>query len=266
MCYLWDYVLSCFTLYCHIQCSLTALSSIIVRVYLWLYWHLVLIYCSFLLSGPDSSSKRAQYEPTGSQHCKQLICSPRKAVFAVVFFVLIAVVIALIAALARQASPCESPTPAPSVEKAQPTKAIATSGDPFPWTKIRLPTYITPLSYKLFLHPNLTTFRFTGNVKISFTVSKPTNFIIFHSKNLTIHTSDIYHTKNDDGVTLVDTKEINIVNQLEYVNHEQIYIEVDRDLQVDRTYLLRLNFEGILSDGLMGFYRSSYETKAGEKR
>lgn len=39
---------------------------------------------------------------------------------------------------------------------------ISESGEPFPWTKPRLPTTIKPTHYTISIHPNLTTLDVTG--------------------------------------------------------------------------------------------------------
>lgn len=90
------------------------------------------------------------------------------------------------------------------------TKAFvprATNGQIFPWNNIRLPPFIKPTRYNITIHPNLTTLEvkgidsvsfyqiitllykyidFSGQVSIEFVVEKDTNFIVLHSKNLTI--------------------------------------------------------------------------------
>ena len=61
-------------------------------------------------------------------------------------------------------------------------------------------------------------------------------------------------------------RKVSILDYLEYTNHEQLYVKLDKDLQVNSICRLDIKFSGVLSDNLAGFYRSSYETSTGEKR
>jgi len=61
-------------------------------------------------------------------------------------------------------------------------------------------------------------------------------------------------------------KNVDIKKHLEYVNHEQMYVELTTELSVGDTVRLNIVFNGTLTDNLAGFYRSSYDTSTGEKR
>uniref|UniRef100_A0A8C0SVP7 Aminopeptidase n=1 Tax=Canis lupus familiaris TaxID=9615 RepID=A0A8C0SVP7_CANLF len=63
---------------------------------------------------------------------------------------------------------------------------VATSGEPFPWNKLRLPSMVVPLHYDLLVHPNLTSLDFVASEKIEVLVRDATQFIILHSKDLEI--------------------------------------------------------------------------------
>ena len=63
---------------------------------------------------------------------------------------------------------------------------LATNGDAFPWDDIRLPGFIVPIRYDIELTPNLTTGWVKGIEKLIFRVTEERNFIVFHSKNITI--------------------------------------------------------------------------------
>lgn len=222
---------------------------------------------SFLPAGGGSGNagKKVVYEPDNLQKCQQIVCSPRKSIFIVACFVVVVFAIALIAAFARPGSSsggCTLQTPSPVLIN-EPTVATATNGEAFPWSNIRLPDDIIPQTYSLFLHPNLTTFHFSGNVSILLTAKRTTNFVIFHSKELKIR-SQTFLSVGADGKSIV--KSIRILKTLEYINHEQIYLLLESDLKPSQLYRLNIDFVGNLTDNLAGFYRSSYETSAGEKR
>ena len=118
------------------------------------------------------------------------------------------------------------------------------------WNNIRLPKSIIPLKYDIFLHPNLSEWRFSGKVEIRCMVQETTDFIVLHSKDLII--SDITVT------TLPSNRAIKLYRLLEIYTAEQIYLEVEQSLHKDTELLLTLVFEGFLKMGISGFYLSQY--------
>ena len=210
----------------------------------------------------SSAGKRAVYEPKGLDKCKQIICSPTRAALIVTAVLAVIFLVALIAALARPAAQCSS-------EEAAATRAAATTPPPkttdktFPWNNIRLPTTVVPLAYDLFMHPNLTTFTFVGTVVITLDVRKDTNFFLFHMKKLYISSYDLYKSGSKIGVY---ANKLAIVKWLDNEANEQVYVESEEPLVAGEHYVLELSFNGSISDGLAGFYRSAYETQDKEKR
>ncbi|XP_026787303.3 endoplasmic reticulum aminopeptidase 2 isoform X1 [Pangasianodon hypophthalmus] len=136
---------------------------------------------------------------------------------------------------------------------------VATNGLPFPWSKLRLPNYIIPIHYHLLIHPNLTTLRFNGSVKIEIDVKNNTNWVVLHSKNLEIITATVL----DESEAHLSDK---VLPVLEYPSHEQIAIFSPKILSSGEKYFLYLEFGAALVDGFYGFYRSTYKTKEGETR
>ncbi len=53
----------------------------------------------------------------------------------------------------------------------------------FQYDKIKLPDFVVPLTYRIYLHPNLTTFNVFGSVRILIACKKPTNKVLFHFKD-----------------------------------------------------------------------------------
>jgi Peptidase M1 N-terminal domain len=227
----------------------------------------LLLFVIFLSAGGHSSNKKVVYDPNSLQRCQQLVLSRGRAIFIVSVLVGIFFVIALIAAFARPGlSTCDNQTTLPTTDAdhtaGQPTAATATNGKPFPWNNIRLPETVVPLTYELFIWPNLTLFRFDGNVTVLLDVKTATDFLIFHSKELTIRSCTVnsVSAENSPGRT------IRVLQTLEYIRNEQIYLQLDSKLLPGEKYQLLIDFNGTLTDSLAGFYRSSYETMSGEKR
>lgn len=197
---------------------------------------------------------------SGPEKIRRIVCSKQQA-FCVTGFVLLSLlIIAMVASFARPIPRCPIVTAPPQVHHTTPatTKQVprAKTGEIFPWHDIRLPPFIMPVHYSLFMHPNLETFENSGSVNITFQVSMQTNFIVLHSKELNLSRT----------VILGDDKEIVVIQRLEFPKHEQLYIEIEGTLKPYQEYNLWIDFKKHLEEKLEGFYISSYKTSDGQKR
>ncbi|XP_021919323.1 endoplasmic reticulum aminopeptidase 1-like isoform X2 [Zootermopsis nevadensis] len=138
-----------------------------------------------------------------------------------------------------------------------PPVPLATNGEVFPWNNVRLPSFVRPTRYNITIHPNLTTLEVKGQVTIEFHVEKDTNFIVFHSKNLTITEKNV---QNGKGQLL------NITRLLEYSAAQQMYLQVKEKFKRRGHYVLNLRFQFRLSRELEGFYISSYHAEDGKTK
>ncbi|XP_069679087.1 endoplasmic reticulum aminopeptidase 1-like isoform X2 [Periplaneta americana] len=204
-------------------------------------------------------NKRSLYEHNGVAVCsqKRAMCIAT-IVFATLF------VISLIIAYAgpQNECPCAGEKPDDLGEEGlsnstSPPVPLATNGEVFPWNNVRLPSFVHPTRYTLRIHPNLTTLEVKGQVTIEFHVDKETNFIVFHSKNLTITEKNVQNRKG---------QQFNITRMLEYPAAQQIYLQVKEKFKVKGYYILNLRFQFWLSRELEGFYISSYHTEDGETK
>ncbi|XP_067138103.1 endoplasmic reticulum aminopeptidase 1-like [Centruroides vittatus] len=202
-----------------------------------------------------TEEKQKLYDDSVGDKQKHFSCTKLQAlcVTAVIFVLLL--VIALIAAFARPVSCCKNEAHL-TVTKVSPTEEQL-ENDKCPWQDIRLPSFIVPKHYSLFLQPNLTTFLNKGSVNISFVLDQKSDFVVLHAKDLNF-TKFILMTE--------EKKEITILQHIECHKHEQIYIQFSKSLQKGTNYVLIIDFMNILEEKLEGFYISSYKTKAGEKR
>jgi len=208
------------------------------------------------------------YTPNSMQRCQRLVCSRKRAIIFISVVVCVIIAIAAIAAFAHPSCrrcECISASPAPngSVDnKSTEEPLLSTSGKPFPWTSIRLPEWIQPLSYDLFIHPNLSTFQFNGTVSMLFSVSKATDFVMFHVKTLKLGSYELFEMLADGQ----RGSRIEVVEYLECVKLELIHLQLRANIVPQKVYQLRDVYSGTLTDSLTGFYRSSYETRSREKR
>ncbi|CAH3161876.1 unnamed protein product [Porites lobata] len=119
----------------------------------------------------------------------------------------------------------------------------------------RLPKYIRPISYDIYIHPNLTTFKFSGKIKLR--CYRQTKKVMLHAHDLRIVEIKIMDTKQ---------KRLRISRGMRHGRKQQYVIIMKEDLKEMATYELYLAFNGALSDGLEGFYKSSYKARRGNVR
>lgn len=140
-----------------------------------------------------------------------------------------------------------------------------------PWyNNIKLPKNVIPIKYRVYLHPNITDgkFGFTGNVRILIKVKHATDTIVLHSKKLKLALTEVFEGSNNldpEADYWKDTVRVMILSTQTHKKHEQYMIKIGTTLSENRTYVLHIKFDGSLSTGLEGFYKSSYKTKSGKK-
>lgn len=142
----------------------------------------------------------------------------------------------------------------------------------YPWyDNIKLPKDIEPIKYRVYLHPNITDgkFGFTGNVRVLLKVNHATDTIVLHSKHLKLTLTEFFEGSGNldpEADYWKDTVRVMVLSTQKHKKHEQYMIKLGATLSENSTYVLHIKFAGSLSSGLEGFYKSSYKTKAGEKR
>uniref|UniRef100_A0A665V9W9 Aminopeptidase n=1 Tax=Echeneis naucrates TaxID=173247 RepID=A0A665V9W9_ECHNA len=131
----------------------------------------------------------------------------------------------------------------------------ATNGELFPWDRMRLPKTVSPIHYDLTIHPNLTTFHFTGVARIELDVHEDTNMVVLHAKQMQI-----------SSVLLLAPDGVRPLKVLEYPHFHQLALLSDSVLTKGQMYEVKLEFAANFSDSYHGFYKSSYRTRTGEVR
>ena len=118
---------------------------------------------------------------------------------------------------------------------------------------VRLPVSIKPISYDLQLIPYLfeNNFTFNGKVHILVTVVEECDNITLHAVGLKISDTKVYN-KNDVKSNLA-------IEKLYYVETKQFYvIKMNEMLAENEQYIIEIKYDGVMSDYLQGFYKSSY--------
>ena len=119
----------------------------------------------------------------------------------------------------------------------------------------RLPTTVTPERYELKLTPDLTTWTFTGDEKISIHVHEPVREIILNAAELELHAVSLQTAdgKVREGRVNLDTE------------NERATLSFGEPVPAGRGDL-QIQFSGILNDKLHGFYRSTYKGADGQDK
>ncbi|XP_015795165.1 endoplasmic reticulum aminopeptidase 1-like [Tetranychus urticae] len=136
---------------------------------------------------------------------------------------------------------------------------LATNGEQFPWSDLRLPNFIKPIHYDIFMHPNLTTFINRGSVEISIISEEAVDFILVHGKQLNL--TQITITKFND-----ESERITVDKVLENDEFELIHIKLVNNLETNTEYVVKINFTKSLEERLEGFYISSYMDSSSERK
>ncbi|KAM9329886.1 leucyl-cystinyl aminopeptidase [Gastrophryne carolinensis] len=125
---------------------------------------------------------------------------------------------------------------------------IATNGELFPWTKIRLPSSIIPQEYNITLHPNLTTMVFSGVVQIKLKFVEDTKTVVLHSSGL----------QNIEANVTLPGGATHRLSVLEYLTFEMIAMVLPDKLVKGTECTLHLEYSANFSSTYYGFYNISY--------
>ncbi|XP_034325213.2 leucyl-cystinyl aminopeptidase [Magallana gigas] len=125
------------------------------------------------------------------------------------------------------------------------------SSEGFLWNNIRLPQSVIPLEYDIFLHPNLTEFRFSGKVEIKCEIRETTNFVVLHSKDLVI---------SQTTLTIIPSNERIEVRMQMKNDTDQLFLIMEDAIPKDAEILITIVFDGILGIDGDGFYLSEFFT------
>ncbi|TKS72943.1 Aminopeptidase N [Collichthys lucidus] len=144
----------------------------------------------------------------------------------------------------------------------RPTFSTTTTGPP---PVMRLPKYLVPETYTVYLQPHLytkiiekvnvtspnQTLLFTGNSTVVFHCVQTTRAIYLHSKDLTIMDSSVVSLKDNARLKINEMKHHEDVSDF-------LEIQLNEALEKGKNYSLFLSFQGEMSQSLDGLYLSSY--------
>ena len=127
---------------------------------------------------------------------------------------------------------------------------MSSSGDPFPWDSVRLPSFVRAVGYRIHLTADLTALTASGTCRLVFRVTEDTRFVVFHAKNMELAGAEL-----EDGDNAV-------ARLLEDRPREQVYLETREVMRPGVDHTVNVTFRYEIRDTLSGFYHSTYTTKA----
>lgn len=118
----------------------------------------------------------------------------------------------------------------------------------------RLPKTVAPELYDLYLHPNLETGEFEGQLVITIKVLENTDKIVLHSANL-----DIAYVYFTDGLTVKNYSFDKV--------RDFLIVETTDELEAGRTVHMGINFRGHeMNTKIVGLYTSAYKKGDGSDK
>src|SRR5262245_32411798 len=118
----------------------------------------------------------------------------------------------------------------------------------------RLPVTTRPRRYELLIAPDLDTSAFSGEVVIALELTEPTDTIVLNAKGLDVVLVELAQGGAPVAADLKVQADV-----------EQLVITTEQPLAAGDA-VLELRFEGEISHGLLGFYRSTYVDEAGARQ
>jgi len=152
--------------------------------------------------------------------------------------------------VAEESTPASSPSNRPLATEAPVLQE--------PWERqYRIPEDTLPLHYDLYLHPDLQAGMFSGQVAIKVAVTSPKSFLVAHVKEMNVTSTKL---KDESTGTYLELKDY-----FEY-KPNQFWVVLPKMELKKGNYSIDLEFNGSLNDKIVGFYKSVYTNKNGEKR
>ncbi|XP_017474764.1 PREDICTED: glutamyl aminopeptidase-like [Rhagoletis zephyria] len=121
----------------------------------------------------------------------------------------------------------------------------------------RLPDSIYPISYDLYLHPEIDTGNFIGQILIRVNTTRAINQIVLHASKLTIN--NVYLTGTNNPTVFVKNFYLDTVREF-------LVVELSEELRAARAFYVGILFEGNMDGQIVGLYSSSYTKADGSKK
>ncbi|XP_042326717.1 thyrotropin-releasing hormone-degrading ectoenzyme [Sceloporus undulatus] len=126
-----------------------------------------------------------------------------------------------------------------------------------PWTRLRLPGDLRPLHYTLMLSVFLENFTFSGELHVQVECLRPTRHLVLHAHRLQVHQARLAEDRLAGALP--------VAAFFLYPKTQALVVVLNRSLEAQRSYNLKLLYGAPIENELLGFFRSSY-VLYGERR
>nr|XP_020824556.1 thyrotropin-releasing hormone-degrading ectoenzyme isoform X1 [Phascolarctos cinereus] len=126
-----------------------------------------------------------------------------------------------------------------------------------PWTQLRLPGHLKPLHYNLMLTVFMENFTFSGEVNVEVACLNATRYIVLHASRVVVERVQVAEDRAFGAVQ--------VARYFLYPQNQVFVVVLNRTLEAQRNYNLKIIYNAFIENELLGFFRSSYVLH-GERR
>nr|XP_060633432.1 thyrotropin-releasing hormone-degrading ectoenzyme [Anolis sagrei ordinatus] len=149
------------------------------------------------------------------------------------------------------------PSPGADGGDSAPAEAEEEGERPAPWTLPRLPGHLRPLHYNLMLSVFLENFTFSGEVNVQVECLRATRYVVLHAHRLRVEAARLAEDRLAGALA--------VAGFFLYPQTQVFVLVLNRSLEAQRSYNLKILFHAPIENELLGFFRSSY-VLYGERR
>uniref|UniRef100_A0A9L0JZU0 Aminopeptidase n=1 Tax=Equus asinus TaxID=9793 RepID=A0A9L0JZU0_EQUAS len=126
-----------------------------------------------------------------------------------------------------------------------------------PWTQLRLSGYLKPLHYNLMLTAFMENFTFSGEVNVEIACRNATRYVVLHASRVAVEKVQVAEDRVAGAVP--------VAGFFLYPQTQVLVVVLNRTLDAQRNYNLKIIYNALIENELLGFFRSSYVLH-GERR
>ncbi|XP_004700840.1 thyrotropin-releasing hormone-degrading ectoenzyme [Echinops telfairi] len=147
-----------------------------------------------------------------------------------------------------EATPATPSAQPPSEEEREPWR---------PWTQLRLSGHLKPLHYNLMLTAFMENFTFAGEVNVEIACRNATRYVVLHASRVAVEKVQVAEDRVAGAVP--------VAGFFLYPQTQVLVVVLNRTLDAHRNYNVKIVYNALIENELLGFFRSSYVLH-GERR
>uniref|UniRef100_A0A2K6F855 Aminopeptidase N-like N-terminal domain-containing protein n=1 Tax=Propithecus coquereli TaxID=379532 RepID=A0A2K6F855_PROCO len=126
-----------------------------------------------------------------------------------------------------------------------------------PWTQLRLSGHLKPLHYNLMITAFMENFTFSGEVNVEIACRNATRYVVLHASRVAVEKVQVAEDRAAGAVP--------VAGFFLYPQTQVLVVVLNRTLDAQRNYNLKIIYNALIENELLGFFRSSYVLH-GERR